>query len=108
MRRLSNANIRASLFSVGTPSAEIQIVATRSGLVLDLQAENFGTDGHIGRCHAVAKLPIDVAVRLEIALQNAIDAAWGTSDPITERSDPRQTALWSQSTCVEAWRRRAA
>ena len=108
MRQQRHANTRASLFSVGTPSAEIQIVATRSGLVLDLQAEIIDTDGHTRRCHATAKLPIDVTMRLEIALQQAIDAAWGGDDPITKRSDPRQTALWSQSTFVEPLRRRAA
>jgi hypothetical protein len=108
MRQQRHPNTRASVFSVGTPSAEIQIVATRSGLVLDLQAENIDTDGHARRCHAVAKLSIDVAVQLETALQNAVDAAWGTDDPITEKSDPRQTALWSRSTFVEPLRRRAA
>jgi hypothetical protein len=101
MRQQRHAHTRASLFSVETPSAEIQIVATHFGLVLDLQAENIDTDGHARRCHAVARLPIDVAMRLGAAIQNAVDAAWGTDDLITERSDPRQTALWSQHTFVE-------
>jgi hypothetical protein len=108
MRQKSYANTRRSLFSVGTPSAKIQIVATGSGLVLDLQAENIDTDGHARRCHAVAKLPLDLAMRLETALQDAIHATWGIDDPLTERSDPRQTALWSQSTFVEPLRRRNA
>ena len=108
VRQQRHAHTRTSPFSVGTSSAEIQIVATCSGLVLDLQAENVGTDGHIYRSHAVAKLPIDVAMRLETALQKAIDAAWVIDDPVTETSDPRQTALWSQSTLVGPLRRRAA
>ncbi len=108
MRQQKQANTCASLFSVGTASAEIQIVATATGLVLDLQVENIDTDGHARRCHAVAKLPIDVAMRLETALQSTIETAWGINDPVTERSDPRQTALWSQNTSVEPLRRRAA
>jgi hypothetical protein len=44
MRQQRQANIRTSLFSVGTSSAETQIVATSSGLVVDLQADNIGTD----------------------------------------------------------------
>jgi hypothetical protein len=108
MRQQKQANTPAFFFSLGTPSADIQIVATDSGLVLDLQAENVGTDGQTRRSHAVAKLPIDVAMQLETVLRDAIDVAWGIEDPITERSDPRQTALWSQSTFVELWRRRAA
>lgn len=96
--RLRDAHTCAFLFSVGTPSAEIQIVVTGSGLVLDLQADENETDGHVRRCHAVARLPVDVAIQLETALQNAIDAALGIDDPTTERSDPRQTALWSPAT----------
>jgi hypothetical protein len=56
----------------------------------------------------VAKLQIDVAMRLETALQKAIDAVWGIDDPVTEASDPRQTALWSQSALFGPLRRRAA
>jgi hypothetical protein len=107
MRQQRQPNTRASLFSVGTPSAEIQIVATGSGLVLDLQAEDIGTDGHARRCHAVAKIPLDIAMQLELTLGRAIDAAWGFDDRITERSDPRQTALWSNSTFTETIRRAA-
>jgi hypothetical protein len=108
MRQQRQANTRASLFSVGTSSAEVQIVATSTGLVLDLQADNIDTEGHVRRCHATAKLPIEVAMQFETALQNAIDTAWGMYDPITERSDPRQMALWLQSTFIEPLRRKAA
>jgi hypothetical protein len=106
MRQQRHTNTGTSLFSVGTSSTKIQIVATCSGLLLDLQAENIGTDGHIHRSHAVAKLPIDVAMPLQTALKKAIDAAWGIEDPVTEASEPRQTAMWSQSTLVP--RRKAA
>jgi hypothetical protein len=105
--RLRDAHTPALLFSVGTPSAEIQIAATASGLVLDLQADNSEADGHVRRCHAVARLPVDVAMQLETALQNAIDATWGIDDPINERSDPRQTALWSPATFTVRVRRAA-
>jgi hypothetical protein len=107
MRQQMQPDMRASLFSVGIPSAEIQIVAISTGLVLDLQAENLDTDGHARRCHAVARLPLDVAVQLRSTLARAIDAAWRLDDPITERSDPRQTALWSNATFTEPARRRA-
>jgi hypothetical protein len=107
MRQQRQANTRASLFSVGTPSTEIQIVATSTGLVLDVQAENIGTDGHSRRCHAVARLPLDVAMQFETTLGRAIDAAWGLNEPITERSDPRQTALWSNARFTETIRRSA-
>jgi hypothetical protein len=107
MRQQRQPNTRASLFSVGIPSAEIQIVATSKGLVLDVQAESTGTDGHARRCHAVAKIPLDVAMQLELTLGRAIDAAWGLDDPITERSDPRQAALWSNATFTETIRRAA-
>jgi D-alanine-D-alanine ligase-like ATP-grasp enzyme len=89
-------------------TAVIQIVSTSKGIVLDVQTTNVATDGRTHQCHAVTKLAADEAMRLQIALQDAIDAAWGTDDPTTERSDPRQTALWSQSTSIEPLRRRAA
>ncbi len=108
MRQQKHANTCVSLFSVETPSATIQIVATYSGVVFDLQAEIVDTDGHTRRSHAVAKLSIDVAMRLETALQNAVAAAWGIEDPITEWSDPRQTALWPATDVVAPLRRRAA
>ena len=108
MRQQMQPDTRASLFSVGIPSAEIQIVANSTDLVLDLQAENLDTDGQARRCHAVARLPLDIAMQLELTLGRAIDAAWGLDDPITERSDPRQTALWSNATFTVPARRRAA
>jgi hypothetical protein len=107
MRQQRQANTRASLFSVGTQLAEIQIVATASGLVLDLQTDNIETDGHVRRCHAVARFPIDVAMQLETALQNAIDTAWEIDDPVNERPDRRQTALWSPATFTVRARRAA-
>ncbi len=108
MQRLHRPTTTPALFSMVARTAIIQIVSTSKGIVLDLQATNIATDGRPHECHAVTKLTADEAMRLEIALQDAIDAIWGTSDPITERSDPRQTALWSQSTFVDSWRRRAA
>jgi hypothetical protein len=108
MQRLLRPTTTPTLFSMVARTAVIQIVSTSKGIVLDVQATNVATDGRAHQCHAVTKLAADEAVRLEIALQNAIDAAWGTNDPITERSDPRQTALWSQSTFVESLRRRTA
>ena len=106
MSKLVRATTTSSrLFSIGTATTEIQIVATTFGLVIDLQADNIDTDGHARRCHATARLPADVAMQLEIAVQKANDVAWGVDDPITERSDPRQTALWSPATfTAPVWR----
>jgi hypothetical protein len=108
MQRLLPPTTAPALFSMATQTALIQIVGIGQGIVLDVQANNVATDGRLHQCHAVTRLALHEALRLETALQNAIDAAWGTDDPISERSDSRQTAFWSQSTFVESLRRRAA
>ena len=109
MRQQKSITTPASLFSMGTASAEIQIASTSRGIVLDIQASNVATDGQIHRCDATTKLALDEAVRFETLLGNAVSAAWDTDDVITERTDPRQTALWSSATfTVPAPRRRAA
>jgi hypothetical protein len=108
MSRLKQTyNIPTCLFSMGTASTEIQIVSSARGIVLDVQASNVATDGHIHRCHAVARLALDEAVRLETLLGNAVSAAWDAEDPLTERTDPRQTALWSPTTFTTPVRRAA-
>lgn len=103
--RLKRCNKHSSLFSVGGQSTQIQIVASASGLVLDLQATNIGTDGQPRRCHATAKLPLDLAMQVEIALQQAIDVAWGLDDHPTELTDSRQAGLWSDNVLSEPVRR---
>jgi hypothetical protein len=108
MQRLRAITPSRPLFSMGTPSVGIQIVATSTGLVLDIQAENTATAGHMHKCHAVAKLPLDFAMQFGSALQSAIDVAWGVDDGLTVRSDPRQTAVWSNATFTEPAGRRAA
>lgn len=75
--------------------------------MLDLQCENIGTDGIFRKCHAVAKLALDEAARLESVLSQAVDAAWGIDDVLTERNDVRQTALWSPASFTEPHRRAA-
>jgi hypothetical protein len=85
----------------------VQIVSTNNGIVLDLQANNFDTSGRIQRCHAVAKLALDEAMRLETALISSIDAAWQYDVSPTERTDSRQTQLWSDVTHSAPVRRAA-
>jgi|ERR1700679_865658 hypothetical protein len=109
MRRNNVLSTSTSLFSMGTASVEIQIVSTSRGIVLDMQARNTATDGSVQSSHTVAKLALDEAVRLETLLGNAVSAAWDADDVVTERSDPRQTALWSPASfTAPATRRRAA
>lgn len=99
-----------TLFSMHTQAAEIQIVASSRGIVLDLQATNIDTEGHARASHAITKLCLDEAMGLAALLENAISAAWDIDDPMTERTDPRQTALWSPATFTAPCRtsRRAA
>jgi hypothetical protein len=97
--RLQPSTTTPSLFSITTQTALIQIVATSRGVVLDVQATNIATDGRAHQCHATAKLALDEAVRLEDILRRSVDAAWDC-EPTgrTERTDERQTALWSPAT----------
>ena len=108
MRLDKTATTHPALFSMAAQSAEIQIVSTSRGIVIDVQATNIATDGHPRRCHAVAKLALDEAARLETLLANAVSAAWDADDFMTERTDPRQTALWSNASFTSPTRSRRA
>jgi hypothetical protein len=60
-------------------------------------------------CHATAFLGLDEAMRLQVILDQAVDAAWDIDDPVNERTDPRQTALpaiWSEATFTQPVRAR--
>lgn len=82
-----------SLFALETTSGVlVQISATSRGLVVDLQATNYGSDGASVRCHATGRLHLDEAMHVEALLGRAITAAWHLDDA-NERVDPRQTAL---------------
>ena len=111
MRSNQAHNTPPLLFSMHTQAAEIQIVSSSRGLVIDVQATNIDTEGHPRGCHAITRLHLDEAMRLEALLGNAISAAWDLDDPLTERTDPRQTALpaiWSESVSIQRRHRRAA
>lgn len=111
MRLNHPTSIPPSLFAMSTQAAEIQIVASPRGLVIDLQATNVDTEGHARACHAITRLALDEAMRLQTLLDQAVDAAWDIDDPVTERTDPRQSALpaiWSDSVTIQQRHRRAA
>ena len=108
MQQLGNRlSTSSALFSMATQTDQIQIVSTGRGIVLDVQATNVDTEGRPNRCHATTKLALDEAVRFETLLAKAVSAAWDADDPLTERTDPRQTALWSPSTYTAPVRRAA-
>lgn len=83
------SNYTPSLFEMGCPQANIQIVATQHDLLLDLQSKAYDTFGRETAGHATARLPLDTAIGLRDLLERAIDTAEGL--------EPRQTALWSNS-----------
>ena len=74
-------------------------------LVLDVQARNYDTAGHLRRDHAVLNISVQTAVRLRQLLGEAIEASL---DAPVGRSQP---GLWSDATTAAIatrWRRRAA
>lgn len=91
MSKLTQHSTTCALLSMETSSALIQLVTTSRGIVVDVQATNVDTEGNPHLSHALTKLSVDDAIRLELMLQGAIDASFG----ITPRTDARQTALWS-------------
>jgi hypothetical protein len=110
MQKLSLPTVTPRLLSMATRDGNVtvQIVSTSTSIVLDLQANNFDTSGRLNRSHAVAKFDLDDAMRLETALTNAIDTAWQYDVAPTERTDCRQTQLWSDVTHSAPVRRAAA
>jgi hypothetical protein len=101
MSRLNSYKARGGLFSIATPTAEIQLVASSRDLLVDLQATSYDVSGHRRLSHATAALTLDDAIRLEMVLSDAISA-------VLAIDDPRQTALWSPATYSGASARRRA
>ena len=90
MRR--NQHNTCRLFSTGGTFGEIQVVATQENIVVDIQARNYDTAGHLHREHALANLSLASAVRLRDLLSEAIDHAQSIT------LDLRATAVWSPVT----------
>jgi hypothetical protein len=88
--RLSNHNTTRLLSCAGT-FGEIQIVAASENVVVDVEARNYDTAGHLHRDRALANLSLAAAARLRDLLSEAIDHAHAVT------LDRRQTALWSDS-----------
>ena len=101
MSRLNPYKASGGLFSIATPTVEIQLVASSRDLLVDLQATSYDVSGHRHLSHATAALSLDDAIRLEMVLGDAISA-------VLAIDDPRQTALWSPVTYSDSPARRRA
>jgi hypothetical protein len=100
MRQLSADTMPARALSTAGTWGEIQIVPCYESIVLDVQARNYDTSGHLHRDHALASLSLTTAIRLHALLGQAIQAAVDV--------EPRQPGLWSEATMRGgALRRRA-
>jgi len=94
----------ARLLSLGGTWGEVQLVATSSHVILDLEGRNYDTAGFPCRDRALANLSLETAIRLRELLNEAIAVA-------TE-ADPAHPGLWSdsavRSASTEVRRRRPA
>jgi hypothetical protein len=98
MSALSHSNSYSSLTSTSGTFGVIQIAATQENVVLDVQARNYDSAGHLHRDHALANLSLATAARLRDLLSEAIEYA------NSARLDVRQTSLWSENTRRHGWR----
>lgn len=98
MNGLKSDKVSSRLFAITASGGTVQIVASARGIVLDVQSVNTDTEGVERREHAVIRLHLDEAARVETLFRQAVDAAWDAEGPLTERTDSRQTQLWSDST----------
>jgi hypothetical protein len=89
--RLSQHNA-SRLFAASGTFGEIQIVAGGEHVIVDLQARNYDTAGHLHHDHAMVDLSLSAAIRLKDLLDEAITHAHSVT------LDTRQTALWSPAT----------
>jgi hypothetical protein len=74
---------------VGT-FGELQVTACREHVVVDVQSRNYDTGGHLHCEHALARLPLQKALRLRDLLDQAIEASRVTVATA-------QPGLWSNS-----------
>lgn len=91
---LSNSTSLRSMCGI---FGQFQLVSTTRGVVVDVLARNYDTDGRLHQHHALANLPLPDARRLHELLGAAIAAA--------ECAEPRQPGLWSDETVRQAARR---
>ena len=89
MSGLRPVTTSARLLSPGGTRGEVQLVATSSHVILDLEGRNYDTTGFPCRDRALANLSLETAIRLRELLNEAIAAA-------TE-ADPAHPGLWSDS-----------
>ena len=77
--RITPGTTRARLLSTAGTWGEIQIVWTAENLVIDVQARNYDTAGHLHREHALVNISVQTAVRLRQILGEAIEATLDAS-----------------------------
>jgi len=105
MPTLGPAAMGARLVSTGGTWGEIQIVSTADNLVIDVQARNYDTAGHLHRDQAVVQISVQTAIRFRQLLDEAIEASLDVS------ACRNQPGLWSDATTAaiaSRWGRRAA
>lgn len=78
------------LRSIGGAFGEVQVVAVFNRIFVDLQTQNYDTDGFLNKNHALASLPLDAAIQLRDLLSEAIVAA--------ENARPHHPGIWSDAT----------
>jgi hypothetical protein len=86
-------------YSVVGTFSELQVTACHEHVVVDVQSRNYDTVGHLQCEHALARLPLHIALRLRDLLNQAIEASRVTAQP----------GRWSNSVVASAagelWRR---
>jgi hypothetical protein len=75
----------SSSMMVTASSADVQVLAAASRILVDVQTRHFDTAGHSGRDHACADLSVSEARRLYILLGNAV--------AIAAEAEPRQSRI---------------
>lgn len=83
------------LFAIEGTFGSLQIVAADDRVLIDATTRNYDTLGHLHKEHALADLPLDVAVRFRDLLTVAIEHVFSV------KLNGKQTALWSETTLRE-------
>jgi hypothetical protein len=86
-----NPHNTSRLFSYRDTTAEFQLIACSESVVVDVQAKNYDTSGHLHHDHCLANLSLTAAARLRDLLSEAVDHARCVT------LDNRQTAAWGGS-----------
>ena len=94
MSRSVAVSTSSRLYSTAGTWGSAQIVATQRNVVLDLEGRNYDVSGNLHRDHAFVNLPLETAIRLNVLLGEAIEAA-------LDAPANRQAPLWSDATVCD-------